>query len=135
MTEKCKSTSPSAVEVKICEFRRNKLTYWQSVMLDLLIVAYPQFVTKVKVQQSLYWPIADQRGFQVVEAPRFPDIWHMKLVRVSALCTLRVYPPGNIPGTRFCRDWSEPRAVVQPARLCLWKILMTSFGIEPVTGL
>jgi len=75
-------------------------------------------VTKVKIQQSLYWPIADRRGFQEVEAPRFPDIWHMKLVRLSALRTLHVYPPGNIPGNRSCRGWSEPRAIVQPARLC-----------------
>ena len=42
-------------------------------MLDLLIVAYVQFVTKVKVEQSLYWPFADRKGFQEVEAPRFPD--------------------------------------------------------------
>jgi len=40
----------------------------------VLIVAFGEFVTKVKVQQSLYWPIAGQRGFQEVEAPRFPDI-------------------------------------------------------------
>jgi hypothetical protein len=43
-------------------------------MLDLLIVAYAQFVTKVKVQQSVYWPNADQRGFKEFEAPIFPDI-------------------------------------------------------------
>jgi hypothetical protein len=67
-------------------------------MLDLLIVAYAQFVTKIKVQHSLYWTIAGWRGFQEVEAPRFPGIWHMKVVRLSALHTLRLYPPGNIPG-------------------------------------
>jgi len=43
-------------------------------MLDLLIVTYAQFVTKVKVQQSLYWTIADWRGFQEVEASKYPDI-------------------------------------------------------------
>jgi len=67
-------------------------------MLDLLIVAYERFVTKVKVQQSLYWPIRDWRGFQEVEAPKFPDIWHMRVVRLSALRTLCLYPPGIIPG-------------------------------------
>jgi len=35
-------------------------------MLELLIVAWAQFVTKVKVQQSLYGPIADRRGFQEI---------------------------------------------------------------------
>jgi hypothetical protein len=43
-------------------------------MLDLLIVAYAQFVTKVKVQQSLYWTIAGWTVFQEVEAPKYPDI-------------------------------------------------------------
>ena len=41
------------------------------------------------------------RGFQQVEAPRFQDNRHMKVVRLSALRTERLYPPGNIPGTRF----------------------------------
>jgi len=45
-------------------------------MLDLPIVAFVQFVTKVKLQQSLYWPITGQSGFQEVEAPRFSDSPH-----------------------------------------------------------
>jgi len=59
-------------------------------MLDLLVVAYAQFVTEVNMQQSLYWPIADRRGFQEVESPRFPDIWLMKFVRLSAPCTVHL---------------------------------------------
>jgi hypothetical protein len=62
-------------------------------MLDLFIVAYAQFVEKVKVQKSLYWTIAGWSGFQEVEAPKFPDIWHMRVVRLSALRILRLYPP------------------------------------------
>jgi hypothetical protein len=42
------------------------------------------------------------RGFQDVEAPRFQDNRHMKMVRLSALRTGRLYPPGNILGTHFC---------------------------------
>jgi hypothetical protein len=41
-------------------------------------------------------------GFQGVEVPRFQDSRHMKVVRLSALRTGRLYPPGNIPGTHFC---------------------------------
>jgi hypothetical protein len=41
-------------------------------------------------------------GFQEVEAPRFLDSRHMKVVRLSALRTGRLYPPGNTPGTHFC---------------------------------
>jgi hypothetical protein len=41
-------------------------------------------------------------GLQEVEAPRFLDNRHMKVVRLSALRTGRIYPPGKIPGTHFC---------------------------------
>jgi ubiquitin C-terminal hydrolase len=45
--------------------------------------------TKVKVKQFHYKTM----GFQDVEAPRFQDNPHMKLVRLSALSTGRFYPP------------------------------------------
>jgi len=32
------------------------------------------------------------RGLHEVEAPRFQDIRHMKVVKLSALCTGRLYP-------------------------------------------
>jgi hypothetical protein len=32
------------------------------------------------------------RGFQEIEAPRFHDNWHMKVVRLSALRTAHLYP-------------------------------------------
>jgi hypothetical protein len=38
-------------------------------------------------------------GFQEFEAPEFLD---MKVVRLSALRTDRLYSPGMIPGTHFC---------------------------------
>jgi hypothetical protein len=34
--------------------------------------------------------------------PRFQNNQHMKVVRLSALCTGRRYSPGNIPGIHFC---------------------------------
>jgi hypothetical protein len=43
-------------------------------------------------KQAIYYrPV----GFQEVEAPRFLDNQHMKVVRLSALSTGRLYPPGN----------------------------------------
>ena len=41
-------------------------------------------------------------GLQEVEAPRLLDNRHMKVVRLSALRTGRLYPLGKIPGTHFC---------------------------------
>jgi len=46
-------------------------------------------------------------GFQEVEVPRFQDNRHMKMVRLSALRTGRLYLPGNIPGTHFCWYFSD----------------------------
>ena len=36
------------------------------------------------------------------EDSTFHDNRHLKVVRMSALHTGRLYPPGNIPGTHFC---------------------------------
>jgi hypothetical protein len=52
---------------------------------------------------------------------RLPDFdnQHMKMVRLSALRTGHLYPPGNIPGTHFVRGWFHPRAIVWPEGLLL----------------
>jgi len=41
-------------------------------------------------------------GSQEFEAPRFRDGRHMKMIMLSALRTVLLYPPENIPGTHFC---------------------------------
>jgi hypothetical protein len=73
--------------------------HWNRV--NLIALDYVVFTVITKKSN----PIADLDrpwGFQEVEAPRFQDSRHMKVVRLSALCTGRLYPPGNIPGTHFC---------------------------------
>ena len=47
-------------------------------------------MVKLKVKNSLDRPL----GFQEAEAPRFYDNRHMKVIRLSALRTGRLYPPG-----------------------------------------
>ena len=53
--------------------------------------------TKDKDKNSITGPDC----FQEVEAPRFQDNRHMKVVRLSVLLTGRLYPRGNFPGTHF----------------------------------
>jgi hypothetical protein len=54
-----------------------------------------------KVKQSHYRPGQALR-VQEVEAPKFLDKRYMKVVRLSAVSTGRLYPSGNTHGTHFC---------------------------------
>ena len=55
-----------------------------------------------KIESNPITSLDEPCGFQEVEAPRFQDNRHMKVVRLSALRTDRLYHPGNVHGTHFC---------------------------------
>ena len=46
-------------------------------------------------------------GSRRLRLPRIQDNRHMKVVRLSAPRTGRLYPPGNIPGNHFCSRLSR----------------------------
>jgi hypothetical protein len=74
--------------------------------------------------------------FQEVEAPRFQDTRHMKVVRLSALCTGRLYTPH--PRRKYFWysfllgvEWTP--GPTGPKWLCQWKTPVTPSEIKPAT--
>jgi len=57
----------------------------------------------------------------------------MKVVRLSALGTDQLYPPGNIPGIHFCQRLSQTQGPSAAGRIMSKKISMIPSGIEPAT--
>jgi hypothetical protein len=82
------------------------------IMIMLVVLVVTVVYVKSQLNFTLLYPFMQvsnpirgldrSLGFQEDEVPRFLDSRHMRVVRLSALCTGRLYPPGNTPSTHFC---------------------------------
>ena len=80
------------------------LQIYSMVYVDCSLMSrYTSHVIVVPAQR--YYPITGLDkpiGLQEVDASRISAMWHMKVARLSAVCTGHLYHTGYIPGTHFC---------------------------------
>jgi hypothetical protein len=101
---------------------------------DALICEQLQNVWKQhKKKLSHYRPWAGPWGSRRLRLPGFLDNRHLKVLRLSALRTGRLYPQEGFLVFISDRGWVDRRATVRPERLSHWKIPVTPSGIEPAT--
>ena len=67
------------------------------------------------------------------QAPRFHENQHIKVVRLSALCTCHLYPPRNMPGTHFCQRVIHFQGHSAARMVMSMKNSNRPLGIKPMT--
>jgi len=132
--EKWKPFTPARIQTLACPAHNTGTTPQMSLLATFkFVVLIPTgYIQNVKRQSNPITGLDRPWRFHDVEAPRFQDNRHMKVVRLSALCTRCLYPPKEIPLVLISvRVWVDPRDIVW-LEGCQWKI-PTPLGIERTT--
>jgi len=113
-----------------CKEPISRLKVWKQFTLELYLtfLSLTQLKEQVTVTQFLDTPW----GFQEVAVLRFQKNWNMKVLRLSALSTGRLYPE-NISGNHFCQRLNQPQEHSVAERIMSMKIPMIPLGIESAT--
>ena len=106
-------------ELSVLEVRRKTFAFWDGIN---------QFwITRGKGVSC------DPEGSRRFRLPDFYDIRHVKVVRLSASRTGRLYPQEMFLVLIFTRGWVDPRAMVRSEGNMSLKNLVTPPGMDPGT--